>query len=216
MVDGGYFGDKLPEPGVVCPEDRDALVWQRSVDDPLAGLAQTGDPDPSSSSGFKKFLPYWSSYQMVPCAFSQESPHPVSQNTNNYLGAHLTYFDSYSVFGGRRLDEVTFASQKVLMFDLFDRHSRAKPLFHAYPTARQPLLLCDGQVTLRKTGDADKGWHSADNLNIPVDPTQPTVYYYFPSPSEPPTLSGQPSDQVFGYYRWTRNGLRGLDYGGKP
>jgi hypothetical protein len=42
------------------------------------------------------------------------------------------------------------------------------------------------------------------------------VYYYYPSHSEPATLSGQPSDQVFGYYRWTRNGLHGVDFGGKP
>lgn len=216
MLDGGYFGESLPEPGVICPEDRDALTWQRSIRDPLAGLAETGDPDPSSSIGFKKFLPYWSTYQLVACAFSRESPNPVSQNINNYQGAHLTYFDSASRFGGRRMDEVQFPSQKVMLFDLFDRHHYQRTLFHAYPIARQPLAFFDGQVSVRKTGDADKGWHRADNLSTPVDSSMPTIYYYYPSPAEPPTLSGAPSDQVFGYYRWTRNGLRGLDYGGKP
>jgi hypothetical protein len=41
------------------------------------------------------------------------------------------------------------------------------------------------------------------------------VYYYAPAGSEPATLSGKPADQVLGYYRWTRNGLKGVDYGGR-
>lgn len=216
MLEGGHFGDGLPEAGVVCPEDRNAIIWQKNVLDPLAGLAQTGDPDPGSSVGFKKFMPYWSTYQMVACGYSRETPNPISQNVNNYEGAHLTYFDSFSRFGGRRMDEVFFASQKVMMFDLFDRHQYQRTLFHAYPIARQPLAFFDGQVSVRKTGDADKGWHSADNLSVPVDSSMPTIYYYYPSRSEPATLSGNVSDQVFGYYRWTRNGLKGLDFGGKP
>ena len=31
---------------------------------------------------------------------------------------------------------------------------------------------------------------------------------------EPRTLSGQPSETVTGYYRWTRRGIKGVDYGG--
>lgn len=41
------------------------------------------------------------------------------------------------------------------------------------------------------------------------------MYYYFPSGNEPATLSGNPYDTVIGYYRWTRGGLRGIDYGGR-
>jgi prepilin-type N-terminal cleavage/methylation domain-containing protein len=217
MVDGGYFGENLPDPAVVCPEDRDALVWQKSVQEPLAGLAATGDPDPGSSSGFKKFMPFWSTYQMVACAFSADAPNPVSQVFTTDPGSHLLYFDATAKFGGRRMDEVYYASQKVALFDLFDRHSYKRTIFHAYPNATQPLLFFDGQVSMRKTGDADKGWHNAPNLNTPFNPndSQPTVYYYAPTSAEPPTLSGQPFDQVFGYYRWTRNALAGVDYGGK-
>jgi prepilin-type N-terminal cleavage/methylation domain-containing protein len=218
MVDGGYYGERLPEPGVVCPEDRDALVWQKNLYTPLDGLAQTGDPDPSSSRGFKYFTPFWSTYQMVACGFSAESPNPVSQFNHPREGAHLLYFDATSPFGGRRMDEASFASQKVMMFDLFDRHQYKRMLFHAYPVARQPLLFFDGNVSVRKTGDANPGWHNAPNLGgIQYDPRspEPTIYYYYPTPSEPPTLSGADFDQVIGYYRWTRGGLRGVDYGGK-
>jgi prepilin-type N-terminal cleavage/methylation domain-containing protein len=218
MIDGGYFGDNLPEPAVVCPEDRDALVWQKNIGSATGGLEQTGDPDPASSPGFKRFMPFWSTYQMAPCAFSAEAPNPVSQFNWNQAGAHLLYFDATSKFGGRRMDEVGYASQKVMMFDLFDRHQFKRTLFHAYPVASQPLLFFDGQVSIRRTGDADKGWHNAPNLSTPFNPASPdpTYYYYYPGPSEPATLSGAVSDVVIGYYRWTRNGLRGLDYGGKP
>jgi hypothetical protein len=154
---------------------------------------------------------------MAPCAFAEDAPSPVSQYAHDEPGAHLLYFDATSRFGGRRMDEAAFASQKVFMFDLFDRHAYKRMLFHAYPAATQPLLFFDGQVTMRKTGDADKGWHYAPNVQPPSFASpDPTYYHYYPGPSEPPTLSGAVSDVVIGYYRWTRNGLRGVDFGGRP
>ena len=217
MVDGGYFGDKLPEQGVVCPDDRAAIVWQRNMQTPLEGLAETGDPDPGSSVGFKKFLPYWSTYQMVPTAWSSDAPIPVVQFARQQAGAHQLYWDTQATYGGRRMDEVWFASQKVMLFDMFDRHQFGRTIYHAYPVAQQPLLFFDGQVSMRKTGDANQGWFNAPNLNIPNSPSSPTptVYYYYPNPDEPRTLSGQAYDEVIGYYRWTRAGLKGIDYGGK-
>jgi prepilin-type N-terminal cleavage/methylation domain-containing protein len=209
MVEGGYFGERLPEAGVVCPEDRNSLVWQANLQTPLTGLSQTGDPDPASSIGFKHFLRFWSTYQTGPCAWSPDAEPTYIQDVGQTVGAHLLYGDADVRNGGRRMDEVVFPSQKVLLFDLFDRHKYKRPLFYAYPVASQPLLFADGQVTLRKTGDANQGWN-------PRTPSQPTLYYYTPAPAEPPTLSGAERDPVIGYYRWTRGGLKGIDYGGKP
>lgn len=209
LVEGSYFGERLPEPAVVCPEDRNTLVWQANVQTPLAGLAQTGDPDPASSIGYKHFLRFWSTYQTVPCAWSPDTAPTFIQNVDRTPEGHLTYGDFGVRIGQRRMDEVHFASQKVMLFDLFDRHRFKRPIFYAYTVASQPLLFFDGQVTLRKTGDANPGWD-------PRNPGVPTTYYYTPSPAEPRTLSGAESDQVLGYYRWTRNGLRGVDYGGQP
>jgi prepilin-type N-terminal cleavage/methylation domain-containing protein len=215
MIDGGYFGETLPEPGVVCPEDRDALVWQKHTQDPLNGLAATGDPDVGSSTGFKYFSPFWSTYQTVACAWSADSD-SYAQSGEAVPGGHLLYTDvGGKRVGGRRMDEVSFPSQKVAMFDLFDRHQFNRVIFHAYPVASQPLVFFDGQVTTRKTSDADIG-------GFPLSPSSSnpyravTNYPYYPGPSEPRTLSGADFDMVNGYYRWTRNGLRGLDYGGKP
>ena len=38
----------------------------------------------------------------------------------------------------------------------------------------------------------------------------------WPVGSDPPTLSGSPLgyDMVTGYFRWTRGGLKGIDFGG--
>jgi hypothetical protein len=53
------------------------------------------------------------------------------------------------------------------------------------------------------------GWNPTNPLNV-----APTLYYYTPGPGEPATLSGARSDAVVGYYRWTRCGIKGVDFGG--
>jgi len=73
LIDGGYYSERLPEPTTACPEDRATIIWQRSYLDYAAGLAETGDPDPSSPLGFKKLLPYWNTYQLVPTAWTQDT-----------------------------------------------------------------------------------------------------------------------------------------------
>jgi hypothetical protein len=41
------------------------------------------------------------------------------------------------------------------------------------------------------------------------------MYVYRPvAASDPPPLYNPNGDQVFGYYRWTRAGLKGVDFGG--
>ena len=103
-----------------------------------------------------------------------------------------------------------FPSQKVYLFDLYDRHCYQRTIFHAYPAAKQPLVFFDGSVTLRRTGDANPGW-TPQAPNSPV----PTQYQYYPYPTtEPPTFNGQPAEMVKGYFRWTRKGIRGVDFNG--
>ena len=60
------------------------------------------------------------------------------------------------------------------------------------------------------------------NANKGADPNVinsmfPMQYYYNPSilGFEPPTRSGAIQELVTGYYRWTRGGLKGVDFGGK-
>jgi prepilin-type N-terminal cleavage/methylation domain-containing protein len=214
LAGAGYMNEQLPNPATVCPEDAAAITWSRYVGQAAQGVAVTGDPDPSASDAFKKILPFWSSYQSVPTSFSDDSgPYCLTQ-ANNAPGCH----ELYTIYPGqtklvvRSEEAVTFPSQKVGMFDLFDRHISPRRIWHAYSIAAEPLLFFDGSVSVRKTRNANPGW----DPSAPTSP-DPTTYPYWPAPGglDPPTLSGNQSDTVTGYYRWTRGGLHGVDFGGR-
>jgi prepilin-type N-terminal cleavage/methylation domain-containing protein len=217
LVYGGYLADGLPNRAVVCPDDRDALVWQRNYSGVSTSAADitvgTADPDPLASASFHRFLAFWSTYQVVPAAWSSQTGiGALSQadqpSEDNHLLYYMYSFPQQSFFN-TTMDKVAFPSSKVYLFDLFDRHMAKRTIFHAYPDAKQPLVFFDGSVSTKRTGDANPGWN-------PLNPTSnlPTGYYYTPGPGEPITLSGAPSDFVIGYYRWTRCGIQGVDYGG--
>jgi hypothetical protein len=213
LIDGGYYSGKVPEAATVCPDDRAAVTWQRRYLDIDTAILETGDPDPYSPQGLKRMLPFWSTYQLVPTAWTADSGPGVLSQASGSPGMHFLYDDyaaAYYGFGGRSLHEVLFPSQKVCQFDLIDRHCYQRDIWYAYPVARQPLLFFDCSVSIRATADSNPGW-------LPTAPTStsPTQYQYWPVGSDPATLSGQPFDNVIGYYRWTRAGLKGVDYGGK-
>jgi hypothetical protein len=211
LVDGGYFSQTLPERVVACPDDRDALIWQQYPGNYQEAIAITGDPDPSASLDFKKMLPFWTTYQFVPNSWSHEGLQFPLYQASGVPGYHLLYYSSgiQTRLGPRQLSDVTYPAQKVWVFDLFARHRNKRPMWHAYPMAKQPLMMFDGSVGMRITGEANKGWNPTAK-NSP----QPTTYTYHPAGNEPPTLSGAAADIVTGYYRWTRGGIRGVDYGG--
>ena len=92
------------------------------------------------------------------------------------------------------------------------RHFGSGPQwFYAIEDVREPLLFFDGSVRVETTGECNEGF----DPNRPRSST-PTWYHYDPSilGFEPPTRSGDQFDIVKGYYRWTRAGLKGIDYGG--
>jgi len=214
LVDGGYLADGLPNRAVACPDDRDTIIWQRNwIESRTNILNGTSDPDPGGSPAFHTFLAFWSTYQTVPAAWSEQTgPTALSQADTQTPGNHLLYWSFQfpdQVFYNTRLDKITFPSSKVYLFDLFDRHMARRNIFHGYGSAKQPLAFFDGSVRVKRTDDGNPGW----DPRIPTS-VQPTRYYYTPTPGEPPTMSGNASDPIFGWYRWTRKGIRGVDFGG--
>jgi prepilin-type N-terminal cleavage/methylation domain-containing protein len=213
LIDGGYYSGKLPEPTCACPDDRATLLWQKRFADIDIALQETGDWDPNSPQGFKRIYPFYTTYQMIPTAWTADSGPGALSQASGGPGQHFLYNDSSAAFygfGGRGFHEVLFPSQKVFLFDLIDRHCFKRDIWYAYQVAAAPLLFFDGSVSIRKTIDSNPGWQ-------PTAPSSqfPTQYQYWPVGNDPPTLSGQPYDMVTGYYRWTRAGLKGVDYGGK-
>ncbi len=216
LADGAYFGDGRPiVQAAVCPDDLPALLWQKSEDN-IAGLTSNGTiPTEPGVVGYEFYRPYWTTYQAVPCSWSPDTHLSASRRTvSQVLDRHQIYYGggaspSQLALGNRKFEDVGYPSQKVAFFDLYDRHLYKRMIFHAYEVARQPLAFFDASVRTLATRDAQVGFN-------PDAPSGPTVYQYNPSTGfvgyDPPTLSGNPSDTVRGYYRWTKNGLQGYDY----
>jgi prepilin-type N-terminal cleavage/methylation domain-containing protein len=217
IVLSDFMSTKLPESSAACPEDRPLKKWQANPNPggKLGGLGEGGptlDPDPGTKDAFQDLWAYSSSYQIVPVAWSPDQGRSaVTQVLNN---PHLFSVPGFAnVWTGRRLSEVSFPGQKVVYFEFFDRHRKAAR-YHAYDDAQCSLLFFDGSARVLQTGATNVGF----DPNKPQNPG-PTRYQYdplkyFAAGIEPPTRSGEPTEVVNGHFRWTRGGLRGVDYPG--
>ncbi len=197
-----YLAQRLPEKMVVCPEDRFRLNWQ----DWRAYEARAFAPFQPTPGGSGNRWPYSSSYQAVPASYS---PDTINQGgTVIQASTHSTYQlvgDRSGHLGRRRIADVTFPSQKVQMHDTSQRHFGKLDMHFAIPEARQPLLFFDQSVRIRVTRDANPGFRpSAPGSAFP------TTYTYSPRTYETQYRPGR----MTGYYRWTRFGLRGVDFDG--
>ncbi len=203
LVLNDYLSSRLPERSMACPEDRVLLNWQKNP----ANL----DPMPNDSY-YGRFWAFASTYQVVPAAWTSDKREGTQNTVEQYGNDHNLFYYYNSPLGRRKLNEVAFPSQKVLQFEFISRHSGKRALFYAYPDAVVPLLFWDGSVRTKKTGDANQGFQPNSPANV-----FPTQFRYDPTilGVEPPTRSGQPFDIVKGYYRWTRGGLKGVDFGGR-
>lgn len=214
----GYIAGLFPEVVYACPEDG-LRQWRRvPTTDPAeiekyrntkGGPYRWEPPEglPETTSARWQFS---STYQLVPACYSPDEGPTVSQGATDaeYL------VPSEKPFGDRmrRLDEVSFPAAKVMAMDSHDRHSGRRPRFYALPDARQPLLMFDGSVAMRRTADASPGFR-------PNDPASPldSVFDYRPTGDHagwnPPPTSNGGDIGLAGRYRWTRGGLRGRDFG---
>lgn len=197
LVLADYLDLELPQRWWVSPEDD---LLRRYQDDPSSL--------PPGGSNLR--VRFQSSYELGPAFYSpdamQDGVPTIEQSTQHnqfYVGTSAT------PLGRRTLSEIRHPAQKVMMHDRYQRHFGPRQAFFGYREARLPVLMSDGSVLVRLCGDANSGFN-------PNRPTSPGVmrYFYAPAPSEPPTLSGEEADLVFGFFRWTRSGLRGRDFNG--
>ncbi|MBX3410237.1 MAG: type II secretion system protein [Phycisphaeraceae bacterium] len=213
-----YLASRLPERLVVCPEDRNRLLWQT---DPVAFAAGAFTPSPNPLS---PRWPYSSSYETVYCHYSND-------RSDNQVGltqgsAHNFYqllnprdvADPAQELGRRKFVDVTFPSQKVQLYDLQSRHHSKTQFYYAYSDAVQPLLFYDGSVRVEVTGPPDPvgvgfganaGWNPATPLS-----NFTMLINYTPDTWETKLRGGGTSGSFPAFYRWTRSGLKGVDYRG--
>ncbi len=211
-----YLSDGMPSPVTVCPEDRARLSWRAS---PLDMDSNPYKPLNGDNQKTLAWWPYSSSYQLTGNAWSRSMPLPGVAGEGHMtlewiyqMGDHYHYnHNKAGHFGTRTMGEVAFPSMKVALFDSQERHYAKKEAFFLYPQARQPVAFFDGSVSTRKTEDANPGW---DGRNYKVTDTVITKFPYNPDLGfESPRLY-RVNWNLNGYYRWTRGGLKGVDYGG--
>jgi len=214
LVIQDYMAHRLPEPVVVCPEDRVRLEWQRLENpDDIEEFTPGLKPLTPQVHRTANHIAYSSSYQVVPAAYdrSQNRRGEAFRRISPVLSTHQFYIVPLSSdLGPIRFSDVGFPSLKVHIQETHQRHFGSARLYYGLAEAKTPMLMFDGSVQVRTTGDANLGWK-------PNRPLAAAIFFYKPIPGDgqPDQVSLDPrGDLCRGYYRWTRGGLRGVDYGG--
>jgi prepilin-type N-terminal cleavage/methylation domain-containing protein len=161
---------------------------------------------------------FQTSFDVAPASYSWDQKVGNRDTISQFLGGGPNYYNILNIPGAgagrfihqRRYLEVRFPSQKVHAFDTHQRHYGFPRLYHAMPDARVPVLMFDGSAAVRLSAEANPGFH-------PNDPTSadPTEYVHRPFGDEGDAVGADGADDVIGRYKWTRGGLRGIDFGGK-
>lgn len=224
-----YLGITLPSKLVACPEDKARIEWQKHPS--LFGtsaVTSLGPVPAGAETPEGQRWAYSSSYEFVPATYSPDRGTTVVQGASQrFYGTFSSPIDDGQLngkLGRRKYGDVTFPSQKVLVMDSISRHFGKRNFYYAQQQAKIPLLFFDYSVRTQTTGgartiaqDANDGWSPASKGNQ----NQVTTFEYSPEVWESaPTLSGafpggaSGGDTVRGFYRWTRAGLQGIDFGG--
>ena len=220
-----FLTDVQPEPIAASPLDRNLLEWQENTLEygpgsgiPYAdGNALPGyDADPNwTQLAVQQRWPFASTYQMVPAAWNSDGAPgqltyaPVENTPHLFEPVGSGNANQQTPLGGRKLLHVAHPAGKVMMFEEFDRFTNRDGLYFAYPEARCNLAFFDGSVRNEQTSDANPGWN-------PGNPNVDWQQRYVPIDTFPLPKSGLGETATYCQrYRWTRFGLRGIDYGGQ-
>lgn len=214
-----YLASRLPDKLVLCPEDRVRTLWQA---DPIGFAAGRVQPAPADASWR---WPFSSSYETVSFSYANDRCDILPGVTQG--GSHRLYqtvapngTDLSNDIGRRRLSDVQFTDKKILMYDSIVRHKGKTQFFYTYPDAVSTGLFFDSHVQLKKTGPAYNQGGRLLDANDGVDPSTPLAAFpllitYDPETSWEPAARGATTYIAPGFYRWTRGGLKGVDFDGQ-
>lgn len=193
LVLADYLDKKLPDKSFVSELDVLQIKWAK---DP-AHWQQNGAPSARAV--------FWSSYESSPAFYS--SPDRGSDAMSQAQQHNIYFVPANTKFGGSQFSSVVYPSRKALRWDRYERHGSGPQPYFGYTQGKVAVLTVDGSVLRRDMATSDAGWN-------PQSPTNPygMIYSYQPMSYEPPTLSGNNSDYVYGRLRWTRNALMGWDF----
>ncbi len=218
-----YWQARLPDPVILCPEDKFRqdlfqITVGTSVTAAQTWLNQRGIAAPPST----RFM-FSSSYQQPSAIYAPDRESVRGGQARQANGSHRIYdvrggrptYPDY-VLGKRLLSQVRFPSQKVYLHEDEGRHySRTRlPMF--YGGAKLELLFMDGSSNFVTVADINPGayWPATNNTFIAatVDYDPDPTYNDAAWPGRAPNTV---VNDVPGRMRWTKRGLQGIDVGGR-
>lgn len=229
-----YLSARLPEPALVCTEDRQRQKLQEGVKaDPSIG--EKLYPEWAGNGQPGKRFPYSSTYHYTTSLWSPDfPPNTFSQGS----GGRFTVPPDLR-FGGKLLSQVAFPAAKVTLHEEFGFHfGRGDPAFFTYPEAKITAAFYDTSVRTVLTRDVNVGGQVFDDPVAGKSTTAqvkqvliqfgndegatvgsfttagdsgPPFYFQWPDPSATPITRNLPPR-----YRWTAGGNRGVDVGSSP
>ena len=120
-----------------------------------------------------------------------------------------------NVLGKRRLSEVAYPANKVMMYDAFQRHKGQQDQYYAFEDSQVPLLFYDGHAATRTTKESNFGYWPNNPVFGAGNPEVPASFYdYVPRVGWDP--AGAQRTQVPTLYEHTRMGLQGADFDSNP
>jgi Tfp pilus assembly protein PilE len=163
-------------------------------------------------SGFEVGAASWDVFQ------SELAPDFNAKRIQQAAQHYLWVVPSESSVFGLTLANVAYPSAKAHMYDSHQRHFGPRVHFFGVQegadagpaAARAPVLTYDAAARIRPTAECNPSWR-------PQLPSFPCMaYYYQPASWEPPTTNDDFLQLSYGFYRWTRGGLKGIDFGALP
>lgn len=202
LVLSDHLNTPVPWRVLASPADTQLLLWQS---DPTQ-WAQFGLPAQRwcFSSSYELGTAFWAKDVTTG---NNGGVAPASTH-NTYMVLQSSAPVTNPALGTRRLSEVVYPAQKAMIYDRYQRHFGSRVAFFGYAEAKVPIMAADGAAQVRTTELTNRGFN-------PQNPTAlvPVSYSYSPQAYEPPAPPNTGAN-VFGYYRWTRSGLRGIDFEG--
>jgi hypothetical protein len=208
LVLADYLGDELPAEWMVSPGDSIRLEWLRHPDDP-PDFNEQGGAAWEIIFGF-----YGSSYGLMPAFFAPNEKVGNQMTVYQYKPNHdLLYYPFGVGFGGQRGADLLSPAHKVQVAERESFYHGVRSVYHLHPSARVPLLMADGSAGPRTTADANTSFKP----NLPDDQSRVTTLDYVPHSAyeAPPVGGGARDSDLESYYKWTRRGLRGIDFAGE-
>jgi prepilin-type N-terminal cleavage/methylation domain-containing protein len=224
LVINDHIGERLPAEMVISPGDKARGSWHEDMRAYLEDPRNADYRPPSAATSFRDLWRWGfsSSYTTVSAHYSPDygsratdDPWPFTVERGTTGNRYFMPTEPY-VLGRRKLDEVAYPAQKVLLYETFQRFTGPEQYF-AFEDSQVPVLFYDGHSDNKNTKDANYGFQPNKPGKGADDPTNiDSAYTYWYSPLRWWDPVGSERQRVPVYYDQTRMGLQGVDFGGDP